>query len=910
MRLLDLYATPHASGHQIDLTWTRPAQPTHPGVRVVRRLCTYPQLPDDGTVVITIGPNSDTGTTDAEGRTSFTVEDAGLRGGEIYYYAFFPFAGDPPSYAFDSSNRISALAGSYYDAAGQMRDLLPALYARYDAAESTSGGASGDAGNAAGPLARLLAVVGGELDVLRTEAEALLDLYAVDRIDGDLLPLLAQWIGWRSDFRQSVAAQRSEVRFAPELYRRVGLIPTVEATVKRISGWESQTKEFVHNVARTNTPPRLTIWRQGLDADGAPLDEPLAAWNDADPSLRLLSIDEAHDGRPSVANGPLGIRRLVYHTRRKTDWQIWQKTSPTADVSGDVAGQLEDAGTPGTVSARLQDAFLAAGYGLAEDATVSMAVPDQLWQIEDATRGETYVLEAVSDGPWTLYHTSAPPTEWAPSRPLAVGGGVLKRPVITRQGSAVWVVWEAWRGGACRLHYRRREAGNWSDVHTLRYPHAPGEGIPERRSPSVVVPGDGQLWFVWMERMPTGWQAVSAVHDGSVDADGALSDAGWATAAPVPVAMTESGASVPLAVGTDLQVVASAPGGDPPLVLLWSRPVSVPAVHPGATRHRVFASVLPSLTTAEGAWTSEEPLPATDPADHDREPSALPRLDGTWRVVWSATRDGSWSVWTTTLDPSATPPTWDAPQAVTEPPFDHRAPLLLAPDSESAAAPLLLLTRTDRSIRYESDLYGATATEDPRYSGAQTVRVTNGPRIRQRGELRDVQAYTYDAGPPVGAGSGASPSDRRTDRDWYARDTVGLYVEPDTVEADTLARGVDRLKRVVPEFIPVTDRAVVILPSYDVSPPPHTDYVYRYDAPPGSDAAVLGDAHADVLTSVATDATPTPTDVETATITAVSTSAVPPSTDDTAAIYTSRDRIRVESIAAILPPDSASETRL
>ena len=88
----------------------------------------------------------------------------------------------------------------------------------------------------------------------------MLDLYNLDKVDGHLLPLLAEWIGWQTDYRLEIAAQRNEIRNAPYVYKTIGLIPTVEATVKRLIGWESRTKEFVHNVFLSNSPERLNIW--------------------------------------------------------------------------------------------------------------------------------------------------------------------------------------------------------------------------------------------------------------------------------------------------------------------------------------------------------------------------------------------------------------------------------------------------------------------------------------------------------------------------------------------------------------------------------------------------------------------------------------------------------------------------
>ena len=94
------------------------------------------------------------------------------------------------------------------------------------------------------------------------------DLHDLEKVDSRLLPLLAQWIGWQIDHRVETDVQRNDIRNAPHLYKSIGLIPTVEATVKRLVGWESRTKEFVHNVFRSNQPERLNLWMRTQDSTG------------------------------------------------------------------------------------------------------------------------------------------------------------------------------------------------------------------------------------------------------------------------------------------------------------------------------------------------------------------------------------------------------------------------------------------------------------------------------------------------------------------------------------------------------------------------------------------------------------------------------------------------------------------
>src|SRR5262249_8437003 len=102
---------------------------------------------------------------------------------------------------------------------------------------------------------------------------------------------------------------------APYLYKTIGLIPTVEATVKRSLGLESRTKEFVHNIARSNQPERLNLWMRQRNSTGA--------WSV--PSAPL-SLDFAYEGRPAVARDADGTQWLFYHTLRKRQWRVWCKS--------------------------------------------------------------------------------------------------------------------------------------------------------------------------------------------------------------------------------------------------------------------------------------------------------------------------------------------------------------------------------------------------------------------------------------------------------------------------------------------------------------------------------------------------------------------------------------------------------
>jgi len=311
MRLIDLRAAASPDGNSIRLSWANPDPSGHPGIRVMRRIGTYPVNVNDGEVVLD-GPDP-LPARDGEVRHSFV--DTLLKGETVYYYSLFPFHGSPRRYVTEPHNRCHAMATSPFGSAERMYGLLPRIYHRYDTAiPNPASGIKASLLNA-GQLRRFLDLPGSMLDQFHSHARASIDLHNRDKIDGTLLPLLARWIGWKPDFRQELDTQRNEVRSAPHLYKTVGLVPTVEATVKRLTNWESRTKEFVHNIFLSNTPEQLMLWSMVREASGQ--------WQE---STAPFSVNAACDGRAVTASLDDGTTSIFYHTLKKHCCDIWVKT--------------------------------------------------------------------------------------------------------------------------------------------------------------------------------------------------------------------------------------------------------------------------------------------------------------------------------------------------------------------------------------------------------------------------------------------------------------------------------------------------------------------------------------------------------------------------------------------------------
>lgn len=381
MRLLNLTATAPATGNRIDLSWSNPDPANFPTVRVVRRSGSYPRGPSDGTAV-------------AAGTDRATVTDLGLHGGRVCYYALFPFKttvpGDPP----DPGNLISATPVEPYGFAARIYGLLPAIYRRYDAEHEQ--------------LRRFLDLPGGELDRLYSQAASALDLADPELTDGRLLPLLAQWIGWTTDYTLPVSAQRAEIRAAPARYRRTGTPAAAEMTVARITPWAAQVKEFLHQVARTNRPERLNLWSRVRSPGGQ--------WSDG----AIASCNQAYDGRPAgVAEAP-GTARVFYHTLRERGTEIWTKLWTPDGWQASAPVVARDAG----------DRHPAAAFQ-----------GNRLWLFWQDAQARLWSMTRTGD-------------TW--SAPLAGEPGT--RPAAASDGAGVWLFWL----DSGRIQFRRHDGTAWT----------------------------------------------------------------------------------------------------------------------------------------------------------------------------------------------------------------------------------------------------------------------------------------------------------------------------------------------------------------------------------------------------------------------------------------------------------------
>ena len=155
----------------------------------------------------------------------------------------------------DPTARASARAGDTYGQGRTLYSLLPSVLRRYDTTtrpDVPGTEAIPEAAAGSGQLRRFIDLFGAGADFLRSSAAGLLDLHDIDEVDPGFLELLARWIGWDLSVAQPISVQRHEIKYAAALYRITGTIPGCMVWVERLTGWESQIKEFSRNVMFTN----------------------------------------------------------------------------------------------------------------------------------------------------------------------------------------------------------------------------------------------------------------------------------------------------------------------------------------------------------------------------------------------------------------------------------------------------------------------------------------------------------------------------------------------------------------------------------------------------------------------------------------------------------------------------------
>lgn len=779
-RLKYIKAAAHPQGNRVDLRWLNPKPEEYPGVRVVGREGTHPTTPFDGHLVAEIANNLlftldlsygrhldnkivSTGLSDqfvfhrimvstgaavsvtvpgnqweiSEGDEVYLVyrdnellniyglaeaSDTGLLPGQVVYYTLFPYNGQPVQHLFNPRNRVTCFATDSMDYAGRMYQQLPVIYHRYDTRLPLPGQAAkagmSEADRQRGQLRRFLDLTGTQLDQFHSFATAALDLHDMYRVDGNLLPLLAQWIGWDTLFSPEVAGQRNEIRYAPELMQTQGQIPNIETQVRLITGMENQTREMANNMFIVNRPEELNFWLAHRDNTGA--------WTAQE---EVFSLDMAFEGRPSAVRDHSGVLWLFYHICRNNDWDIWYKTFKE-------------------------------GQG------------------------------------------------WTPSQPLTGTPGTDMHPCAVLRDKTLMVFWNSYdkENRAWSIKYRENTGGTWSDIVTFDS-GITGAGV-QRKSPCAVVDGSGKVWLFWLETntaetIPTEthrWQLKVNRFDGTQ----------WelTEAEDFPL----DGIADPR-VGTDAFAMVRAVGGAESIVLSWTRK------HigtDGTIRGKEIACREKTGTAAvTGGWGPVKVMAGGRASFlyHDCEPYTLPGSNGEIDLYWSSNRSGAYALWNILVTDLSSVTEIDSTAAVR---------IIDSVYSQRYSVPfrsgdgICLVYRSNQGISYQGSVSRSAGQADFRRAGCTALDHRDRHMYLRVGKFNDCLTYTYDTGPN-------GIPDNST---WYACDTVGIYLTPDSDDIESTLKKLKTLEPVLRQLLPLHTRAVFILRPFVTDEP-----VYTYSLP-------------------------------------------------------------------------------
>jgi hypothetical protein len=908
MKVHDFKAEPNPRGGRIDLTWVNPAAAEFPGfqrIRILRREFTEPVITLAAGVITIESPAVEIYNQPQTPGESGRISDRGLKGETVYYYTIVAEGLASGLPVLGPAANASALATMPWLSAEDMYRNLPALYQRYDLILPPNAPGLDDEARKQGQLRRLVEMFGLQFDLLRSFAGGMRDFSEVDRIDGDLLPLLANWIGWPTDYTLPLAKQRNEIKYAPHYFRTIGIAANVQAVASRFTfsqstkvDWKPQVKEFVHNVFLSNAPEQLYLQEAERRTANWPAPNQVV--------IRQTTLDVAYEGRPfAVRTGDEDW--LFYHARVhgirnptpggrpviRDQWQIWLKIYnrgmwlPARRLSfeGEINkypamvrgsdgnmwlfyGGYQPRGSERTAEIRLrlfdvgrvaqpaqQQTQQVGPFNFADgdqfritiqngaqtiDRTVTLHA-EQFQTIAQATAAELVALlerelpgvsVAMSDdGTFaiTTLATGASAVLTIPASTVTtkLGGfvsiagtdgrraqlnGSLDGPFALANGDTLLInvdgapvtgiTFESGQfpniaaatasqvaavinrispslaevnGARLRLISPSTGEASFISIDVNGSPAAaklgfgvapPGTSLQfDDTEPVAFADNANRIWLFWSSRRDGRWQIWYNRFDGVI----------WGTAKPLtggldadrePAVVFDRGAG-----GANQGTIR----------VFWSRRKS-------NGRWNIFSRTTTKLdfnTLVDADWTETELTPV--PTDHDRyEPAAILLSANNLELYFSSNQTNGRQIWMTRLTPAPA-----APVQITTGQFTHRAPAAVR---TTQGARLWLLG--NESVTYTSPSYPAAQTLDARYAGSTTADTRNAARLARRKQFDDVLRYSYDTG--------------KGPENWYARETVGIYYEPDIADSAIINLKLRYLEKAMRRILPIQVRAVPI----------------------------------------------------------------------------------------------------
>ena len=448
------------------------------------------------------------------------ITDVGLTSDAAFYYSIFSYDNNGKLIKSRHPIHISATPTGHFQLDQRLYQMLPAFYQQQDEPSNNLRGK--------GQLRRFLQCFGLGFDQLRSLAETLRCRHDVRKVHADCLPHLAHFIGWKLDCTADELAQRTEIFFAPEIYKSVGTLPNIKVLVNHVTGWDSRVKEYADNILSSNAPETIQLWeiyQQNLSDNENALAEPVSLQN---------PLSDQFDGRPV----PVMIDELLhlyYHTRQDNVWQIWYRkqingswSDPQCiipDPDENAHGLLLSAGDPAAV-VDLDGKIWLFFSGLCEGRwNIWQCSPageiTRITQTPSIDAKPAAVMDQDGDmrlfwhsnrrGPNDIWSVLKDENGWSLLRRLTTGMACDAMPAACVDNQKrIWLFWNSTQNGQSHIFGQIYKINDKKElVPLLRAPQAVTKGDHRHQSPKAIVRTDrgGQkIWLFWHANQDGSWQ--------------------------------------------------------------------------------------------------------------------------------------------------------------------------------------------------------------------------------------------------------------------------------------------------------------------------------------------------------------------------------------------------------------------
>jgi phage tail-like protein len=347
-------------------------------------------------------------------------------------------------------------------------------------------------------------------------------------------------------------------------------------------------------------------------------------------------------------------------------------------------------------------------------------------------------------------------------------------------------------------------------------PPSPPAGIDETE-PSAFEDGSQNLWLFWSSRRDGSWKIWYS----------RLAAGAWANPRPLTTTAFPD---------RECSAVLDQAGGR--MWVFWSRKKD------NGLWNIFFrnTTTLDFNTQTQATWGSDVEWTPVPGSYDNREPAAVVVSKDNLEVFYSSNQSGGWNLWSGLM----TGTVQGAQSQVTTGQYTRRTavPLLVAPNR------MHLWFRNNEVLEHDSTIYPAARTIDGRYAGSTTVDTRNLQRLGLRGNIQDINRYTYETShifddslaygindvvtyndlsyiaiaPSKGPDNptpdqnssawkllGAVPASQQEAARLYSRDTIGIYLTPDTNDEELIFSTLTQLKSLSQTFLPIQTRVVFLI---------------------------------------------------------------------------------------------------